>query len=286
MTLKPHVAYLYPALLLYSTVLFATYISRVLLLVGLFSEKTCNSPDNADCDDDDQDSVSQRVALLSTWIGLATGIPQLLVSPYMGRLANRVGRRAPPVVVLLGTMLANMVIAVVTYAGFSPNWIILAGFFEGCTGSYSSFLIGTSSMTADLNMLLEVQKQRQKSKESPSSATPKAELSSNTDNTQRFAYLEAMLALGVVLGPLCGAFVSEALSVEENVKNFSYFFLGAAVLLGADAVYMISVVPETLHITRALSLRSRGDSIASSSSVAAIRYDPFLLDAAPANESK
>ena len=76
-------------------------------------------------------------------------------------------------------------------------------------------------MTADLNMLLEVQKQRQKSKESPSSATPKAELSSNTDNTQRFAYLEAMLALGVVLGPLCGAFISEALSVEENVKNFS-----------------------------------------------------------------
>ena len=104
---RPDVRFLYPAIFVYSTVLFSTYTPQGILVISLMRQKVCGQADSFDDDDGvncDEDEVSSQAAVMSMWIGLAQAVPSILVAGEMGALANRYGRRLPPILVLSGAV--------------------------------------------------------------------------------------------------------------------------------------------------------------------------------------
>jgi len=216
------VACLYPVVFVYSTVLFATYTPRTILTINLLRKRICGQTEAFDDDaaDCDEDRVSAEAAILSTWIGLASAIPAIFMSGLMGSLANSYGRLYPPRIVLLGAILQFLLVAAVAQYEFKVEWLILGSLFEGLTGSYTAFLMGTSSYIADCNAL--------------DSATL-----SDTDRVERFSFVEAGLSLGILVGPFCGG-------VFVTYYSFSLFFVIAALLLGLLFIYVSTCIPESL----------------------------------------
>jgi MFS family permease len=219
------VACLYPVVFVYSTVLFATYTPRTILTINLLRKRICgqSEPFDDDAADCDEDHVSAEAAILSTWIGLASALPAIFMSGPMGTLANSYGRLYPPRVVLLGAILQFLLVAAVAQYEFKVEWLILGSLFEGLTGSYTSFLMGTSSYIADCNAL--------------DSATL-----SDTDRVERFSFVEAGLSLGILVGPFCGG-------IFVTYYSFSLFFIIAALLLLLLFVYISTCIPESLPVS-------------------------------------
>ena len=257
---RPHVLYLYPAILFYSTTLFGCYLSRILVITAMYTERQCSSANLKDCTDDEADDVTKQAALVITYMGLATAVPQILVAPHMGALADWLGRRAPAMATLLGSMVANMCIVLILAFEASPYWIILGSFIEGSTGFYASFLMATSTYTADINAMeaLEAAQAAEAAAAAAESHSRNAQDSATKSHshTQRFAYLEAMLSLGNVAGPLLGAVCSAALRVDDGAAHFIGLFLGGTAILALVFFYLLFVVPETLPAARALSSAS------------------------------
>mmetsp|Transcript_24463 Transcript_24463/g.55148 ORF Transcript_24463/g.55148 Transcript_24463/m.55148 type:complete len:485 (-) Transcript_24463:786-2240(-) len=225
---KPKVLYLYPALLLYSVTLFASFAPRTILTVNLLRLRICGHEDQLNHDNEqcDEDKVSSSAAFLSTLTGLASAIPQILVAGPMGSLANRHGRRIPAILAVVGTALYAGLVAMVARFKLNPEWLIAGSLVEGATGSFTSFLMCTSTYVADLNTFEDGQL-------------------SETQRGERFSFLEAMLSIGVLLGPICGGYASE-------LTGYYHFFLLIAALGFLLCAYLFFIVPETLHLLEKL----------------------------------
>jgi MFS family permease len=150
---RPAAAWLYPAVLFYSIVLFGIITPRGILAIDLVRLRVCGnmkSSDNLDCNEDE---VSRQAAQLSSWIGIVNALPQIFVSGVMGSIADRFGRRYPAIIACSGELLASILIACIAHYTLEPEWLIACAFVEGVTGSYTTFLASTSAYIADLNFL-------------------------------------------------------------------------------------------------------------------------------------
>ena len=219
----PSARYLYPAVLIYSTVLFSTYTPRGLLVINLLRQKICGQFEAFDDDGGfncDEDEVSIQSSYLSMWIGLAMALPSILVSGPLGVVANCYGRLLPPAIASTGALINCVLIACVAQYKWKAEWLILASFIEGIAGTYTCFLMGTSSYVSDCNQL-------------------DGAALTETERVERFSFVEASLSVGILIGPVCGSIISD-------VVGYPLFFLGAAALLCGLVAYITWYIPESL----------------------------------------
>jgi len=241
---RPAVAYLYPAILVYSAVLFSTYTIQGILVISLIRDEICRQMDPFDDDDGancDEDEVSRSAAILTMYVSLASAIPSILVAGYMGAMANRFGRRIPPMIALAGSTGRCVLVAATAQYSWRAEWLILASLLEGSCGTYTAFLMGTSTYIADCNKV-------------------DAAKLSDTDKVERYSFTEAFLTLGLVVGPLGGG-------IAADLVGGPLFFLGAAALLACLVVYFAAVIPESLPFVAA-DIKAAATTTATASSTA------------------
>jgi len=231
MSNTPSIAYLFPAVLCFSTVLFSSYPPRSLLVLRLIRFRQCGFEEQADDDATcDEDEVSAKAANLATWLVVVTALLSIVVSGFMSGLANRHGRRIPPVLVCLGEFVNCVLTSAVVRYKLPVEWLILGAAVEGASGTYTAFLMATSSYVSDLNTM-----------DSDGNQPPGKEPLTEAEKGERYSFVEAALTVGILVGPICGGLVVQAL-------GYTSFFLLLSALVLLLALYFTAVVPETLGL--------------------------------------
>jgi len=213
----------------YIMILFASFVVRGYLVIRLTRLRVCEGggldDDDNMYDDEankcDEDEVSRQSSSFLSWSALSYSLPAILASGPLGRLANRKGRRAPAVCVITGELILSLNTWAVASYECRPEWMLIGFVVEGMMGSYSNLLMVTSAYVADLNY-------RDK------------ELVSDTFKAERFAFVEASLAIGIILGPFLGG---HSLAFMSYDTFYMYVSVGCATLIA----YVLMIVPESLN---------------------------------------
>jgi hypothetical protein len=92
---KAAAAYLYPAVLTYSALVFGGWTVRGFLVLEAKRREICGEDDEGDNETCDEDEVSRQAALFLTWVGIASSLPPIFMAGPLGRLADSAGRRYP-----------------------------------------------------------------------------------------------------------------------------------------------------------------------------------------------
>lgn len=225
-------AYLYPIVFMYIMVLFASFVVRGYLVLRLTRLRLCGEggldDDENEYDDEahecDEDEVSRQSSFFLTWSALAYSVPAIMASGPLSRLANRRGRRAPAVCVVVGELALSLVTWAVARFELQPEWMLLGFIIEGSLGSYSNLLMVTSAYVADLNHR-------------------DTDSISDTQKAERFAFVEASLAIGIILGPSLGGHSLAYMSYDS-------FYVCASVVCALLIAYILIVVPESLDVSK------------------------------------
>lgn len=122
--------------------------------------------------------VQSRVAALTTWGNLITGLLSAIISPKLGALSDRYGRKPFLVITSIGTIAGEVItIIAATYAETFPvSWLLLSYALDGLTGSFILSMTVSNAYVTDCT--------------------------SPERRSIQFGYLHACLFTGVALGPI------------------------------------------------------------------------------------
>ncbi|KFY07106.1 hypothetical protein V492_07443 [Pseudogymnoascus sp. VKM F-4246] len=161
------------------------------------------------------------------YMSLITGILSAAISPKIGALSDRYGRKYFLAFAVFGGLCAEIVtILAATYPDtVHYQWILFGSVLDGLFGSFTSAMAMTHSYGADVT-------------------TP-------AKRGVAFGYFSGALFGGIALGPLLAAFISR---VTGNILSVFWiaFFCHLTVLL-----YHLFLLPESLSTKRQLAARTR-----------------------------
>ena len=217
---KAAAAYLYPAVLTYSALVFGGWTVRGFLVLEAKRREICGEDDEGDNETCDEDEVSRQAALFLTWVGIASSLPPIFMAGPLGRLADSAGRRYPAMLVVSGELVLSAVCGASSALGFPISWTLPAFIVQGLTGSFTIFFMSTSSYIADIN------------------ARDAAKLT-GTAKVERFSFVEASLTVGIILGPLGAGLALDSFGFVKVYVVFSFLLLTLV-------AYLAFVVPESL----------------------------------------
>lgn len=164
--------------------------------------------------------VKKRTSMFMLALNLVTGILAALAAPRFGQLSDRYGRTKLLALASCGGVMAELItILCARYPDtIHYNWLILAAFCDGATGSYTSGTILSSSYTSD--------------------CTPPSK------RAVSIGYVQACLFTGLAFGPiLAGYFVT----FTGSLLSIFYVTLGCHIFF---ILVVGFVVPESLSERR------------------------------------
>ncbi|KAF1822290.1 MFS general substrate transporter [Dissoconium aciculare CBS 342.82] len=164
--------------------------------------------------------VQSRVAALATWGSLITGVLSAIISPKLGSLSDRYGRKPILILSSMGTMLGETVtIVAANFPETFPSSLLLLGYaFDGLLGSFILAMTISNAYITDCT-------------------TPQA-------RSIGFGYLHACLFAGVALSPILAGIL-----VKVTGQIITVFYIAIAVHI-AFILYMAFIVPESLSKRR------------------------------------
>ena len=171
--------------------------------------------------------VQARVAQFTLWGSLIAGLLSAIMSPKLGALSDRYGRRPILMITSMGTICGEILtIAAATYPETFPVDLLLLGFaLDGLTGSFIVAMAIANSYAAD--------------------CTPPAR------RNVAFGYFHGCLFTGIALGPILAGYM-----VKVTGKIVIVFYVLTAVHLFFVA-FVGLVVPESLSKRRQLAAREK-----------------------------
>jgi MFS family permease len=181
-------------------------------------------------DENPQCQIPEVQALVSRFTlygNLITGILSAVVSPRLGSLSDRYGRKRIIAASTLGT-LASEVITIITATWpdlISVNWLLLGFFFDGIFGSFTAVFAITHSYATDCS-------------------TP-------ANRNIVFGYFHGCLFTGIALGPIFGGYITKA---TGKILTIFYLALGGHLL---SMALLLFVIPESLSRERQLAAREK-----------------------------
>lgn len=166
------------------------------------------------CDDDEK--VQSDTAVFLLWANLTTGILTAIVTPHLGALSDRLGRKPVMVCSIFGAIIAAITTILVGKRSrtISINWLLLGFVADGLCGSLTSVMVLCNAYTSD--------------------CTP-----SRTRNVA-FGHFQAAVFAGVALGPIIGGAIIQ--KTNDTLVPF-YFALGCYFFF---ILFTFFVVPESL----------------------------------------
>lgn len=160
-------------------------------------------------------------------LSLVSGTLSALVSPKLGALSDKYGRKKLLAVTTAGGILSEVVTIVVASHPDTLNyrWLALGAFFEGVSGSFIAGMAITHSYASD--------------------CTPPAK------RAVAFGYFHACLFGGIAFGPLLAGLIIKA---TDQIITIFYVALAAHLIF---LTFLVLVIPESLTKKRQLAARER-----------------------------
>ncbi|KAH0537589.1 hypothetical protein FGG08_005621 [Glutinoglossum americanum] len=234
------VYWLLPPFMIYTLAFGAIIVPKLNLILALicrqyFADRRLQDPsfvvlpitfgeDNPQCQIPEVQALVSRFTLYGN---LITGILSAIVSPRLGSLSDRYGRKKVIATSMLGMMIAEAItIVTATWADlFSVNWLLLGFLFDGIFGSFTAVMAITHSYATDCT-------------------TP-------ANRNVVFGYFHGCLFTGIALGPIIGGYI---VRITGQILSIFYLALGAHLL---SATFLLLVIPESLSRERQRSARER-----------------------------
>ncbi len=234
--------WLLPGYFLFTIAFGGTLVPRINLIVSLvceeyFSERSVHVPsldmmpvilggENPQCRIPEVQSLVSKFTL---YCNLASGLLSAIVSPKLGALSDRYGRKWMLSVTILGTILCEAVIIVVAkYPDtFSVNWILLGYTFDGLGGSFIAAMALSFAYASDCTV--------------------------PDKRTVVFGYYQGSLFAGIAIGPIVAGYI-----VKATGQLLTIFYIALAAHC-AFLAFLILMVPESLSKSRQLRAREKKD---------------------------
>ncbi|KAI9772638.1 MAG: hypothetical protein M1840_000232 [Geoglossum simile] len=234
------VYWLLPPFMLFTLSFGAILVPKLNLILALicrqyFADRSLQGPtstalpvvfgdENAQCQIPEVQALVSRFTLYGN---LITGILSAVVSPRLGSLSDRYGRKRVIAASTLGTLIAEVItIATATWPDLiSVNWLLLGFFFDGIFGSFTAVFAITHSYATDCS-------------------TP-------ANRNIVFSYFHGCLFTGIALGPIFGGYI---IKVTGKILTIFYLALGGHLL---SMAFLLFVIPESLSRERQLAARER-----------------------------
>ncbi|OAL22519.1 hypothetical protein AYO22_07077 [Fonsecaea multimorphosa] len=212
-----------------------TYLILDLICKDYLSEQASKNPnfrflpvvlgeENPQCRDP---HVQARVANFNLYINLLSGVFSALISPHLGSLSDRVGRKKVMVSASLGALVAEIITIIVgqTNGRISVYWLLLGGLVDGLCGSFTTALALAFAYASDC---------------SPPERRAVA-----------FGYFHGTLFAGIALGPIVSGYL---IKVTGTVMIAFYLALACNAFF---IVFTLFAVPESLSKERQLLAREK-----------------------------
>ena len=164
--------------------------------------------------------VQSLVARFQLYQSLLAGVFSAVVSPYLGALSDRVGRRKVIVFATLGTFCAEVITIIVgTHAGeISVYWILIGYLLDGLCGSFTTSMALSFAYAAD--------------------CTPPER------RNVAFGYFHGTLFSGIALGPILAGYL---IKVTGSIILVFYVALGCHVFF---ILFLLLAIPESVSKER------------------------------------
>ena len=171
--------------------------------------------------------VQARVATFQLYSSLLSGIFAAIVSPHLGALSDRIGRKRVIAFATMGTfVLEIMTIVVGTYPDtVSVYWILVGYLLDGLCGSFTTSMALSFAYASD--------------------CTPPER------RNVAFGYFHGTLFTGIAIGPILAGYL---IQVTGNVVVCFYFAVGCHVFF---ILFLLIAIPESVSKERQEHARER-----------------------------
>ncbi|KAI9678471.1 MAG: hypothetical protein M1829_002069 [Trizodia sp. TS-e1964] len=241
---KPSVYWLLPPFVLYTLAFGGVIVPKFNLILELlchdyFAEKSIRDPNFSYTpvifggNKNDQCRIPEVQALVSQftlYTQLLAGVASAIVSPKLGQLSDRYGRKRFIAISALGNFLGECITLVVAInpRTISVYWLLFGSLLDGICGSFTSVMALTHSYGADCT--------------SPSK------------RNVAFAYFHGALFTGIALGPILAALIIKA----TNIVTIFYIALACHLIF---IFWILVVAPESLTKERQAAAREKHESV-------------------------
>lgn len=238
----PSVYWLLPGYFLFTVAFGGTIVPRINLILSLIceryvSERSLHDPsfhmmpvvlgnDNPQCRIPEVQSLVSKFTL---YCNLAAGLLSAIISPKLGALSDRYGRKWMISVTIFGSILCEVVIVVVArYPDiFSVYWILLGYAFDGLGGTFIAAMALSFAYASDCTV--------------------------PDKRNVVFAYFQGCLFCGIAIGPVLAGYIVKA---TGQLLYIFYIALGAHT---AFLLFLLVFVPESLSKKRQLRAREKSE---------------------------
>ena len=212
-----------------------TYLILELLCRDYLSDRAVKDPnfqfmpvifgsENPQCRDPHVQSLAARFQLYQS---LLSGVFSAIVSPYLGALSDRIGRKKVIAFATLGTFCAEVITVIVgTHPGeISVYWILVGYLLDGLCGSFTTSMALSFAYAAD--------------------CTPPER------RNVAFGYFHGTLFAGIALGPIMAGYLMKA---TGSIVIVFYVALGCHVFF---ILFLLLAIPESVSKERQLHAREK-----------------------------
>lgn len=94
--------------------------------------------------------IQSQASFITLGVVFSVTAPSLFVALFLGAWSDRVGRKKVMSVPIFGSMVESVIILVVVHWKFPLEFLLLAGFINGCCGFFPTFILSVFSYIADI----------------------------------------------------------------------------------------------------------------------------------------
>ncbi|KAF2729948.1 MFS general substrate transporter [Polyplosphaeria fusca] len=231
---RPSIYWLLPPFLLFSLAFGGIVVPKLnlindLICTNYYADREIDDPITGApvADRCQNDNVSAEVALFLLEGGLISGILSAFMSPKLGELSDRYGRKALLAITTCGVLVGEIItiIAAKYPETFDVNWILLGYAADGICGSFVLGMALAHSYATDCT--------------------------APQDRNVAFGYFHACLFTGIAVGPIISGKIIQVTGSRLLVFYIALAFHGVFILL------LLLVIPESLSKSRQEAAREK-----------------------------